>query len=318
MRVERVAWVMGTRLRVVVDASSRTEAAGAAEAALREIERVDALLSTWDPASAMAGINDAEVGRAVPADPELIDLLCEAEGWARRTDRAFEPAVGALVDAWDLRGDGRRPSASELERALGASGAGAVRADRRRGTVVRVAAGAWIDTGGFGKGAALRSAGRILDSLNVPDALLDLGGQVLVVGDGGGDGWSLDVAHPARRHEAALRLRVRDVSVATSGASERWVEVEGERLGHLLDPRSGQPVPAWGSVTVVAADALAADALATALFVLGPDAALAWARDRDEGVLIMENEGGRALPRWNRAMEPWLEPASEIPNPNVS
>lgn len=297
--LERTAWAMGTRVDLVVEAASRDAAAAAAEGALREVERLEALLSTWDAGSPMSRLNRAPVGAELPVAGELAALLAEAETWARRTGRAFEPAVGSLVDAWDLRGVGRRPSAEALAAARAASGPAGVAVDPERRTVRRRDPRAWIDTGAFGKGAALRAAVRALEERGVRRALVDLGGQVAVVGGG----WTLDVAHPARRHEAVMRLEAADASVATSGASERGVHANGRRVGHLLDPRRGTPVPPWGSVTVVAADPVAADALATALFVLGPDEALAWARYRDEGVLVLEDRDGRVVPRWNRALE---------------
>jgi len=102
-------------------------------------------------------------------------------------------------------------------------------------------------------------------------------------------------------------LLLRDRSAATTGASERYVKIDGRRVGHVLDPRSGAPVPAWGSVTVVAADPLAADALSTALFVLGPEAGLAWAM-RHDGVealfLVTGSEGVRA--RWTPGLDTLL------------
>jgi thiamine biosynthesis lipoprotein len=97
------------------------------------------------------------------------------------------------------------------------------------------------------------------------------------------------------------------MSAATSAASERFVEIEGVRYGHILDPRTGRPVDAWGSVTVVMEDPLAADAVATALFVMGPEAGLAWAREREDvgALFLMEGPDGIEV-AWNDAMEPWL------------
>ena len=85
------------------------------------------------------------------------------------------------------------------------------------------------------------------------------------------------------------------------------MEVGGRRYGHIFDPRTGRPVPAWGSVTVVARDPLLADILSTALLVLGPEAALAWARERPEiGVLVLEDHGGRVRSRWSPGLEAFL------------
>lgn len=179
--------------------------------------------------------------------------------------------------------------------------------DSVAGTAARRDAAAWIDTGGYGKGAALRAVERALRGAGIRSALLDFGGQVLALGGPEREpAWPVAVAHPARRHEVAARLRLRDRSAATSSASERFVEPDGTRLGHILDPRTGRPVPAWGSVTVVAADPLVADILSTALFVLGPRHGMAWAENREDvGVLFLIEQGDTVIARWNRALEPY-------------
>lgn len=298
---------MGTSLTVRVAADDRTSAVEASDAALEEVARLEALISSWDSTTPLGRLNRAPVDRPVPVAPELLALLARADALADSTDRAFEPAVGPLVDAWDLRGGGRRPSAAEVERALEAVRAG-FRFDPDAGTAVRLHGDAWIDAGGFGKGAALEAAAEVLEDAGVRSALLDFGGQALTVGERpDGAAWRIGVAHPARRDEPARTLRLGGgLSAATSGGSER--------PGHLLDPRTGRQLPAWGSVTVVSPDPVAADALATALFVLGPDDALRWARSRDGvGVLVLEelpDAGGSAGLRagWNPAMGRWLDP----------
>ncbi|HEV2148913.1 MAG TPA: FAD:protein FMN transferase, partial [Longimicrobiaceae bacterium] len=202
---------------------------------------------------------------------------------------------------------GRRPGEAALRRARSASGWDRFEVDAMAGTVVRRDSLAWIDTGAFGKGAALRGVRRVLEREGVRAALFDFGGQLLAVGTPPGEGaWPVAVAHPARRREPFAELRLRDRSVSTSSASERWVEESGERLGHILDPRTGRPVPAWGSVTVVAEDAFAADAVSTALFVMGPEEGMRWAKERtDVGVLFLVERGGAVEARWNAGLEPF-------------
>ncbi len=120
--------------------------------------------------------------------------------------------------------------------------------------------------------------------------------------------WSIAVAHPFDRTRPVARLRVQGVAVSTSGNSERWVERNGSRIGHILDPRTGRPTASWGSVTVVAEDPLAADVLSTALYVQGPDEGLRWMRDDpDVGVLFLIDRAGALEARWNPAMERWFE-----------
>lgn len=296
--VERAAYVMGTTLRARVAAPSREEGLAAIEGAFAEVRRLDAVLSTWRDDSEVARLNRHPVGSPFHPSGELLSLLLEVQGWVGATGGAFDPAVGPLVDAWDLRGGGRRPAAAELKAALEASGLGRFEIDAAKGTVVRRHERAWLDTGGFGKGAALRAAEAALRAAGVRSALLDFGGQVVAMGSEEGEvGWRVAVAHPSRRTEPAEVILLRDESAATSAASERFVTVEGEPLGHVLDPRTGRPVPAWGSVTVVAEDPITADVLSTALFVLGPEEGPRWAAGaaRRGGVraLFLEEKGGR-------------------------
>ena len=295
-RVVRDTWAMGTRLLIVSEAPNHGEGEAATELALREIERLDGMLSTWDRSSELSRVNTAPLGSPVAVSPELGGLLAEAESWAQRTGRAFDPSVGALVDAWGLRGEGRVPDGAELALALAATGPKAF--EFVDGGVIRYSAHGWLDAGAFGKGAALRSAALAGRGSGPRRLLLNLGGQLWAEAPADAP-WSIDVAHPARRFEAVARLDVYGVSVATSGASER--------PGHLLDPRSGLPAPPWGSVTVVSADAMAADVLATALYVMGPVAGLEWARAQpDVAALFLERTDGAIAASWTAAMEQWL------------
>ena len=291
--IERFGVVMGTELRVEVAGADRSEALAAAEAALREIEQMDALLTTWNPGSPMSALNRAPVGAPTRADAKLIALLGEAERWAAHTGRAFDLTIGPLIDAWGLR-----------------------RGGARRGALTRLHPAAWIDTGAFGKGAALRSARDSLRARGVRSALLDLGGQLLALDRDGvtGGPWRIRVAHPARRREPVATLLLTEVSVATSGNSERAATVDGEPIAHLIDARTGRPAPVWGSVTVVGPDPLVADVLSSALYVMGPAAGLAWVEALGEaagpvGALFLVERDGALVPCWNATMERWLGPS---------
>ncbi|MGQ0562910.1 MAG: FAD:protein FMN transferase, partial [Gemmatimonadota bacterium] len=283
--VERTAVRMGTTLRIAACSGERAGAIAAIEASFAEVARLEGVLSSWQNSAEIGRINSAAPHARVPLTEELAGLLREADGWVRATGGAFDPAVGALIDVWGFRTGARVPTAAQIGAALSATGWTHARLDSA--FITRGRAGWWIDTGGFGKGAALRSAARILRAHGVHDAVLDFGGQLVVIGGP----TELAVAHPAQRDRAVLSLRLRDVSVSTSSQSERFVELNGRRYGHVLDPRTGYPVEAWGSVTVVSPDALAADAISTALFVVGPRAALEWAEQHpDIGVLVLELE----------------------------
>ncbi|MGD2215943.1 MAG: FAD:protein FMN transferase [Gemmatimonadales bacterium] len=306
--LQREAVLMGTRLRVQVAAASREQGAAAIEAAFEEVARLESLLSSWRGESEVSRLNRAVPGVPVRVEAEVFELLAQVWEWGRASDGAFDPAVGSLIEVWDLRGGGRRPSAAELEEARQQSGLDSFRFRPSTLSVVRAREGSWITAGGFGKGAALRAARRVLLAAGVRSALLDFGGQLLAVGSPPErDGWRIAVAHPARRFEAAAWLVVEDRSVATSAASERFVEIAGERFGHILDPRSGRPTPAWGSVTVVADDPLVADLASTTLFVLGPEEGPVWAKTlEDIGVLFLWEAEGKIVADWNENMAAWL------------
>lgn len=284
-RIERHVAAMGTLLTLEVEAPTRAEALEAGEAALRAIEAVEARLSTWRDDSELARLSRAPVGEAVELTLATASDLARAFRWQRETEGAFDPTIGALIEAWGLRSGGRLPGADELERALEHSGAGMLRLDPPR-QAVRLTTGVRIEEGGFGKGVGLDAARVALLEAGARWARLDFGGQALVLGK---DSARLALADPDERGCGVLTVELADASIATSGNSERGIRVAGERLGHLLDPRTGRPAPDFGSLTVLARSATDADCLSTGLYVLGPDAALAFAARR-EGleVIVLE------------------------------
>lgn len=287
--VERRVEAMGTTLDLVVRMKYREQALTASEAALAEVRRVEALLTTWKRGGELDLVDGAPAGKPVAISRELAELLALDFGWIARTRGTFDPTVAPLMRAWDLRGKGRIPSPEELAAARLAVGAEHFRIDVPGRKVTRLAPETGIDEGAWGKGYGLERAAVVLGKAGVHSALLDLGGQVLAVGsDAGEKPWRVPVAHPRDRGRTVVELGLSDVSAATSGDSERFRQVGGRRLGHILDPRTGEPAPDFGSVTVVAPSALVADILSTAFFVLGPEAGLALSDElRREGV---ENE----------------------------
>lgn len=284
--VERRVETMGTTLEVVVRMKYREEALAASESAIAEIRRVEALLTTWKPGGELWRVNEGAAGKPIAVSRELSELLALDFSWIPRTEGAFDPTTLPLVRAWELRGNGRIPTAVELAAARKASGAGHFRLDTAAGKVTRLSRDAGIDEGAWGKGYALDLAGRVLKKAGVASAVFNLGGQVLALGsDTAERPWSIPVAHPRHREQTVVELGLSDLSVSTSGNSERSREIAGRRIGHILDPRTGKPAPDFGSVTVVAPSGLAADILSTAFFVLGPEHGLALSATlRQEGI----------------------------------
>lgn len=282
VRLERRLGAMGTWLDISVEASDRAKALAASEAAARAIEACEARLSTWRDDSELARLNATPLGEAFVLSAELWRDLQAVREVHLLTAGAFDPAVGGLVRAWGLREGGRIPGEAERRAALVPGGFSALRLEGGRAS--RTHPSLLLEEGGFGKGVGLDEARSALLAHGVRTATVDLGGQVLSLG---GD-FSWEVAHPLERDVAVLRVRVPEGSLASSGNGERGLVVDGRRMGHLLDPRSGEPARDFGSVTVWAAGATRADALATGLFVLGPEIALQLAQAEALDVLLLE------------------------------
>jgi FAD:protein FMN transferase len=302
VRVERRLALMGTGLTLEVEAPDRATALAASEAAVRALEATEARLSTWREDSELARLNRATVGRPFPLSEALARELQVVARLHAETAGAFDPGIGGLVRAWDLRGAGRFPSAAELERCLAVGGLGALELTGRLAT--RTHPDLQLEEGGFGKGAGLDAALAALRSAGATHGTLDLGGQLAFLGP---ETQRAVVADPRARARNVVAIEVRGGSVATSGNSERGLLVEGETIGHLLDPRTGRPAPDFGSLTVWAPTALEADALSTGLFVLGPQAALDYAASHQGiEVLVLEAAADGLLARPSAGLAPQL------------
>jgi len=302
---------MGTSLDIEVEAVDRAAALAASERAIEALEAAEARLSTWREDTELARLNRAPAGEPWKLSPALARDLAAARSCWEETAGAFDPAVGALVRAWGLRTGGRRPDEAERRAAVAAGDFSALRLEDE-GIAVRERADLVLEEGGWGKGAGLADAIAILQQSGVSRASLDFGGQVAVLGRG----WTVPVADPRRRDRAVAELSIDGGSVSTTGNSERGIVADGERLGHVLDPRTGAPAPDFGSLTVWTADPLRADCLSTGLYVLGPEWALAWAEAHPGvEVLVLRTDGGRlralASPGLRGRLKP-LDPELEI------
>jgi len=280
-RVERHLAAMGTWLELVCEAGERSTALAASEAAARAIDAVEDRLSTWRDDTELARFNRQPVGEPFALSPKLASDLRFARELVRETRGAFDPAIGALVEAWGLRRGGHRPTPDELEEALAASGFAHLHLAEKRGQ--RLHPAVVLEEGGFGKGLALDRAVEAARASGARAGHVDLGGQIAMIGD---TETSFAIAHPVQRDATCLSVMIDGGSLATSGNSERGIVIQGVRRSHLLDPRTGRPAPDFGSVTVWSSSAARADALSTALYVMGPQKAIAFATHADDCEIV--------------------------------
>jgi FAD:protein FMN transferase len=296
----RARFLMGTRLSIETPGPAPE---GAFEEAFAEVSRLELILSNWIATSEISRLNE-QAGRApVRCSRDLFGALSAALRWAEATGGAFDPTVEPLTRALGLRDDGRAPRDPS---ARGVPEAPEARAESfpvgwrhvhlapSSRSVRFDVPGVGIDLGGIGKGIALDAAARTLRSHGVRSALLDFGGQVLAIGRPPKEGaWTIGIADPHERDHAVSVIEVADLSIATSGNSERSVASPEGPIGHILDPRTRRPATFGGSVTVAARDATSADALSTALFVMGPERGAAWADAREiAAIYLWRDEDG--------------------------
>jgi thiamine biosynthesis lipoprotein len=266
----RARWLMGTVLEVRL-AGGRPDAGSLAEAVFAAVSDVESAASLWRPGTELGEVHArSAAGEAVVLSETLGGLVLEALRAAELTGGAYSPAIGALVSAHALRGDGRLPSGRERQRSAALADPQGVRYDPAT-RELRLSPGVTLDLDGIAKGFALDRAAETLRARGVGDALLNFGGQLLAVGPPpGAPSREVLVPSPGDPAVPVLAVRLRDASLSTSANSERVRMVAGVEAGHLLDPRTGDLVPFPGSVSVLAASGALADALSTAWAVEGP------------------------------------------------
>jgi thiamine biosynthesis lipoprotein len=273
--VEESRVAMGCTCTVRACGGETAALRAAAAAALDEVDRLDWLLSHYRRDSPLSRVNRDAASGPVAVEPELLDLLAECLRWSRESDGAFDVTVGPLMKAWGFFQDEMRvPSKDDLARALEVVGYRRVVLDREAGTVRFERPGVELDLGGIGKGYALDRAVAVLRGRGVSSALVNLGGSS-VYGLGappGSAAWEVGIQDPTHPSRTARTVALRDRALSVSGGYGRSFVKDGVTYGHILDPRSGEPVRGVLGVAVLSDSGTAGDALDNVLFVLGPEA----------------------------------------------
>jgi len=268
----RQTFVMGTRGTVTIYGLPAEDAEAAASAAVREMHRIESVMSTWNEESEISRLNRDSRGGPVRVSGELFTLLEKAYRFSEITGGAFDVTARPIVRLWGFQGgEARLPSEAEIADSLSRVGWRKMILDAAD-TTVTLTDGAGIDLAGIGKGYAVDRCARILMDRGAESALVDLGGNMFAIGSPPGrDAWSIGIRDPEDPSGVIGKLLIRDEAVATSGNYENFVVIDGKRYGHIVDPRTGRTVDHVLGVTVVAPSATASDALSTGLFVLGPE-----------------------------------------------
>lgn len=276
---------MGTAIRVELWEPVPGSGEALIEKVMDEMHRIDHLMSTYKDTSEMSRINRDAASGPVAVGDELFELIGRALTFSPLTGGAFDVTYGSVGRLYDYR-EGVQPSDAEREAALKAVGHDFVHLDEKNRTIRYGYDGVHIDLGGVAKGYAVENGVKILRSHGVRHAIVTAGGDSRILGDRRGRPWTVGIRNPRDKSGIATRIPVQDEAVSTSGDYERYFEADGERVHHILSPKTGKSASEVRSVTIIGPDATTTDALSTGVFVLG----------RTKGLALIETlEGVEAI-----------------------
>ena len=293
---------MACEFEVQVPAADSAKLSEPVLAALDLLEVIEAQLTIYLPDSELLRINHQAAWRPIKVESRLFALLQMAAGLHQQTDGALDITSGPLSDAWGFsRRQGRMPSEAEIATALNQVGMNKVLLNDVDQTVAFEQPGVSLHLNCIGKGYALDRLAALLDADSAADYLLH-GGRSSILARGtcpGNDrpGWTIGLPHPLRPGERLGELDLVDEALGTSGSATQSFEHEGCRYGHLLDPRTGQPVTGIYTATAIAPSAAEADALSTAFYVMRPDEVGRFCDTRPDvaAILVCPGESGDDL-----------------------
>ncbi|MYH28148.1 MAG: FAD:protein FMN transferase [Acidobacteria bacterium] len=307
---------MGTTFAVTVvagDAAVAGSRAGASRAAggldavdlraaiQRRLDEIEGRMSHYRDDSELSRFNRARTIAPWPLSRETLGVVAEALAVSRVSGGAFDVTVGPLVDAWGFGPDGRAPAAPE-EAALAVLrarvGVDLLEVDLAAGTLRKRREDVVVDLSAIAKGYAVDAVATLLGELGFSDYLVEIGGELRAAGTNeAGTPWRVAIERPVSGAPAAQRiLPLTDAALATSGDYRNFYDLDGARVSHTVDPRTGRPVThALRSVSVVAARCSLADARSTALNVLGPEEGYALAVEQGWAALFVTEDGAGGL-----------------------
>ncbi|MCX7992177.1 MAG: FAD:protein FMN transferase [Fimbriimonadales bacterium] len=259
---------MGVDARIVVYAPDEDRAVRACRAAYARLSALEQIMSDYRTDSELNLVCQRAIGRWVKVSPELFYVLWRGQKLAEQTGGAFDVTIGALVRLWrEARRTGKLPDEATLRTARARSGYSLMELSLPRRAVRLKADGMQLDLGGIAKGYACDWALRVLHKHGITRALIQMGGDI-VAGDAppGERGWRVELMEDGT-------ILLSNTALSTSGSTEQFVEVDGVRYAHIIDPRTGLGLTKLVLARVRARDGITADSLATAAAVLGePDA----------------------------------------------
>ncbi|MFD2247756.1 FAD:protein FMN transferase [Pontibacter ruber] len=267
---------MGTRFELTAVSEDEQQALKAIDAGIKEIQRIEALISEWQPNTQVSEINRNAGIKPVVVDRELFDLIIRSNRISKMSGGAFDITWASADKIWKFDGSMKKmPSPEEVAASVKRIGYEKIILDPTKPSVFLKDKGMKIGFGAIGKGYAANRARDVMRNMGISSGVVNAAGDLIAWGrQPDGQPWYVGIADPAEKDKVFSWLTVNETAVVTSGSYEKFVEFNGKRYGHIIDPRTGYPVSGLKSVTVICPNAELADALATTVFVLGKEEGL--------------------------------------------
>jgi thiamine biosynthesis lipoprotein len=286
---------MGTVARILVVAQTQPQAEAAIDAAFDKIYAIDHLMSDYDPNSQLSLVNREAFDRPVPVDAKLFEVLTAAKLYSCMSDGAFDVTVGPEVQLWrKAKEDGVAPTPEALAKAKEAVGYENLILDAENKAVKFAKEGMFLDLGGIAKGYAIDKAIEALQAAGLKGGMVDIGGDLRCFGTPakGKPHWFIGLQDPQNEEDILMKLNMDNRAVATSGDYRRFVVIDGQKHSHIINPATADSAQDLSSVTIIAPTAMQADALATAVTVLGSEKGLSLIETMEEcEAFVIQSEG---------------------------
>lgn len=287
--------IMGTRISARLWHPQPEEARAALDAVMDEMRRIDRLYSPYREDSDLSRLNRAvpDADNPVPISEEMAHLLSRSLHYSELTDGAFDITYASVGRYYDYRA-GKQPDEAQRSELVEAIDYRWVHLDQQQRKVHFGHPAVYLDLGGIAKGYAVDRAIELLRARGIEHASIGAGGDTRLLGDRRGQPWVVGIRNPRDPEDFALRLPLVDEAISTSGDYERYfIDEQGERIHHILNPSTGASARGVMSATVLGPTALDTDALSTSLFVMGVEAGLALVDRLDAFEAIVITEQGQ-------------------------
>ena len=265
--------LMGSDFEITVVENNISNANYFIDLAIKEISRIESLISSWDKNSQTSLINNSAGIRPVQVDKELFELISRSIKISALTQGAFDISYAPMDKLWYFDKEMEKlPTAKQIAQSVSKVGYENIIINEKKRTVFLNKKGMKIGFGAIGKGYAADKAKDILIQNDVKSGIINASGDLTAWGQKpSGDDWMVAVVNPLNKNKVFSWLPIKNSSIVTSGNYEKFITVDGKSYSHIIDPRTGYPSEGILSVTIISQKAELADALATSVFVLGTD-----------------------------------------------